>query len=165
MSEGQVLHAEHEGVHVLKLRGDIRFSLCAPAERFLQSVMQQPIPRPFLVDLLETESLDSTALGVLALIARYMQERFGQKAALLVRSPDLHIILNSVCFDRVFHLVDDDPAVPPESFKVLAELPADGKAFALLTLRAHRALMALSRDNQAQFQDVVAALEREQKHA
>lgn len=162
MTTGQVLHAEHAGVHILKFRGDIRFSVCAPAERFLHRVMAAPEAKPFVIDLLDTQSLDSTALGVLAMIARYMQERFGQKASLLSNHPDLRVILNSVCFDRVFHIVEELPEIDGHGYQALEELPDDVREFIARTLRAHRALIELSADNQTRFCDVVNALEREQ---
>lgn len=163
MSTGQVLHAEHAGVHILKFVGDIRFSVCAPAERFLRKVMAEIPARPFIIDLLDTQSMDSTALGVLAMIARFMKDRFDQKASLLSSNQELRIILNSVCFDQVFHIVEQESRVSAISYQALDELSDDARDFASQTLRAHQALVALSLENQAQFRDVLDALEREQR--
>lgn len=160
MSLGQVLHAEHDGVHVLKFRGDIRFDVCAPAERFLSRIMEQGPARPFVIDLLETLSLDSTALGVMALVARYMQDHFGQRASLVVDHPDLRLLLHSVCFDQVFHFVEKGPEGELR-FTVLEPMPSVVREFAERSLRAHQALSAISKENAERFLDVVQALARE----
>ena len=73
MDNGTVLHASHDDVHVLRFIGDIRYTLSPSIEHFLEGVFDGPKPAGFVIDLTETDSIDSTNLGLLARIALRMR--------------------------------------------------------------------------------------------
>ena len=62
----QVLYAEKSGYHVLKFVGDVRLSLGPAISGFLSRLRELEDCRGMVVDLSETEAIDSTALGLIA---------------------------------------------------------------------------------------------------
>ncbi|MGB5179284.1 MAG: STAS domain-containing protein, partial [Gammaproteobacteria bacterium] len=73
MDNGNVLHASHDDVHVLRFIGDIRYPLSPSIDRYLEQIFAGPKPAGFVIDLTETDSIDSTNLGLLARLATRMQ--------------------------------------------------------------------------------------------
>ena len=66
---GRILAAEHEGAYALKMVGDVRVSLCATIDDYLQHMFEDSSFDSVLVDLCEAEGIDSTTLGLLAKLA------------------------------------------------------------------------------------------------
>ena len=70
MDACKMQYAVHNGTYVLKLRGDVRVPVCTSLETFVeQRLLTDDSLRAVLIDLTETEAIDSTALGLLARIA------------------------------------------------------------------------------------------------
>ncbi len=162
MSNGQILHGSHNGVEVLRYRGDIRHTLCVVLDRYLQQRLKQPDIRGFVVDLTEVRSIDSTNLGILARLARAMQKAALPKVTLISNQPDINELLEAVGFDEVFNIVAEGGAAPTG----LAETPlgeSDIPVSSRLLLEAHRTLMDLNEENRLRFRDMVQAFEEEMK--
>ena len=159
MDEGKVLHASHDDVHVLRYIGDIRYTLSPSIDRFLEGIFTGQKPAGFVIDLTETDSIDSTNLGLLARIAMRMQSLDAPQVTLLSNRADINSVLTSMALDEVFNIVDETrPIAGP-----LQELPrgnADRETLARTLIDAHRALMQLNEHNREMFQDVVASLEK-----
>ena len=77
MDNGKVLHASHDDIHVLRFIGDIRYTLSPSIDRFLKEIFSGSPPAGFVIDLTETDSIDSTNLGLLARIAKAMKSLDG----------------------------------------------------------------------------------------
>lgn len=156
-------YAVHNGTYLLKLRGDVRVPLCTSLESFVeQKLLVDDHLRAVLIDLTETEAIDSTALGLLARIAVALQGRQLGKPVILCINPDIHRILTSMGFDQVFRILQTTAALRDE----FAELPAEGLDESTVTqsvIDAHRTLMSLNESNQQSFQSLVDALESEQR--
>lgn len=158
MTTGQVSYALHNGVYVLKFRGDIRFQICAAVDRFIQKIFQEQEQASVIIDLLDASAVDSTALGVLAQVAIHTRRAKDKRPTILVNQPDMLAVLKAVSFDKVFHLLPDAGS-EPEAYEELAELAEDEKDYTRHVLNAHRNLMALSHENRQLFRDVTQALE------
>ena len=65
MREGQILYAKIAETYVLKFSGDVRYTICAPLSAFIKQLKGQQGFNDILIDLTETEGIDSTNLGVL----------------------------------------------------------------------------------------------------
>ena len=89
MDKGNVLHASHEDVHVLRFIGDIRYPLSPSIDRFLDGIFAGPEPAGFVIDLTETDSIDSTNLGLLARIARRMQSLDARRVTIVSNRADI----------------------------------------------------------------------------
>jgi anti-anti-sigma factor len=160
MEQGSVLHASHEGVHLLRFLGDIRYPLSPSVDRFLQRLFAAGLPAGFVVDLTETKSIDSTNLGLIARIAERMRKEGGSRVTIVCDQPDINEVLIGMGFDAVFRIVESSEPLRGE-VQVLAESDADRGAVADIVLEAHRTLMAMNEHNREMFRDVVAAIEQE----
>jgi len=164
MDACKMQYAVHNGTYVLKLRGDVRVPVCTSLESFVeQQLLADASLRAVLIDLTETEAIDSTALGLLARIAVALQDRRMGRPVILCINPDIERILVSMGFDQVFRILRTTAALREH----LAELPADQLSEDEVTqavIDAHRTLMSLNEHNQHAFSGLVEALESEQRH-
>ena len=158
MSAGRILVANGDGTYLLKFVGDVRLSLGAAFDEFLERLFQSDSLRSVLVDLSAAEGIDSTSLGVLARLSVRSQERLGCVPTLVSTRPDITRLLTTMGFDDVFHIVKE----PLSDERQLGEMPKSDLSTVELrrrVLSAHRTLMAMNDDNRERFQDLVATLE------
>ena len=161
MASGRILVANGDGTYLMKFVGDVRLSLGAAADEFLDRMFQDANLRSVLVDLSATDGIDSTSLGVLARLSVQAQNRLGCQPTLVSTRPDITRVLHAMGFESVFHIVEE----PLEDERQLGELPKCDLSAAELrgrVLAAHRTLMALNDDNREEFEDLVATLESAQ---
>jgi anti-anti-sigma factor len=161
---GKVLHATHETVHVLRFVGEIRHPMGPALEKFLDQLLNQAPSAGLVIDLSETEIIDSTCLGLLARTALKLQHQGRGKATLVSQRDDITEVLRSMSFDRLFNIVGEMLVSGPIAERLLTAPGARDEDVLLDTmLRAHRTLMELSEHNRLQFKEVVEALQRESK--
>lgn len=157
---GQILVGECDGVHVLLFKGDVRLTLCKAMDDYLLGILQDPCIRSIVVDLSETENIDSTSLGLLAKLSIESVRRFGYQPTLISTQPDITRILETMGLDDVFNLVQE-PLVREDQLGDLPPCAATEDQVHARVLEAHRVLMSLNDQNREAFQDLVAALEAE----
>ncbi|MDX9874069.1 MAG: STAS domain-containing protein [Spongiibacteraceae bacterium] len=158
MEQGRILVAEQQGAFVLKLVGDVRLTFCTALDEFLKHMFSAPDFASVVVDVSEAENIDSTTLGQLAKLAVCAQRRFGLTPALVSTNPDISHMLDTMGFERVFDVRHEQP-VSDEQLAELPIVPGSEAAVRERVLEAHRTLMGLSAENQAQFSELVSALE------
>ncbi|MCU7843848.1 MAG: STAS domain-containing protein [Candidatus Thiodiazotropha sp. (ex Monitilora ramsayi)] len=156
----RVLHAVHEGVHVLRFTGEIRYPLGPALERFLDQLLNEK-PPGLIIDLCETRIIDSTCLGLLAHLALQLRALGLAKAKVVSPQPDITEVLRSMSFDRLFEIIGEMPFSPAEARELETDIGREEDTLLATMLGAHRALMVLSEHNRLQFRDVVKVLERE----
>ena len=155
---GRILVADHDGMYLIKLVGDVRVNLCAAVDDFLAEMFRDDDFKSVLVDLTATEGIDSTSLGILAKLSIKASDMYGFRPTLVSTNADITRILRTVGFDDVFHIVET--ALVEEA--QIAELPQAETSVDDLrrrVLEAHRALMGLNESNREKFRDLVATLE------
>jgi hypothetical protein len=123
--------------------------------------MRAGIPKGFVVDLDETQAIDSTMLGVVARIANRMRKDGGPRVTIICGRDDIAELLESVGFDEVFHIVRGRSGAAP-SGRMLPLQEPDDASLARTVIEAHRTLMSLNEHNRGLFRDLVAALEADQ---
>ena len=158
MSDGRILVGDHDGVYVLKFVGDVRVNLCATVDAFVRDVFRSDDLASLLVDLTETEGIDSTSLGLLARLSNETRRRVGAVPTLISTNPNVTRVLRTTGFDDVFHMLEE----PLDASSVLGELTpvsADAESLRERVIDAHRALMDLNERNRESFRDLVSALE------
>lgn len=155
---GRILVAEHDGVYLLRFVGDVRVTLCAAVDRFVDELLANPQFKSILVDLTRTSGIDSTSLGILAKLSIRSRERFGCVPTLISTNPDITRLLHAMGFDDVFQIVER-AIESTEEFGELAPCECDEEELRQRVLEAHRVLMALNEDNREAFKDLVEALE------
>lgn len=164
MVSARILYAAHEGTYVVKFVGDVRVPLCACLESFLDRMFADGSLKSVLIDLSETEGIDSTALGLIAKIAVSLKERLHRKPVILSTNPDVNRILSSMGFDRVFVIVNKAPAID-EPLDELPMVEPSQQDITRQVIEAHRVLIGMNAKNHATFRDLVEALECEEKDA
>ena len=159
-SSGQVLHGSLQGIQVLRFLGQVKYALGPIVQRFVGDLFSGPPPLGFIIDLSETQSIDSTILGLLANIANRMRERGGPRVTIISTQDDINEILLNMGFDEIFDIVGDGP-LDPENARPLPMDKPEKRALEQVMLDAHRTLMALNERNRVQFTDVVNLLEKQ----
>ncbi|MEN8165972.1 MAG: STAS domain-containing protein [Pseudomonadota bacterium] len=160
MSNSKVYYTTNAGIHGLKFVGQIRYTIGASLDKFIRSLFDGPKPKGFMVDLRETETIDSTNLGLLAHIANLMKQRGAPKVTLVSTNEDINTLLFSIGFDEVFDIVDEVGHAMTDS-RELALQDNTGPDMARTVLDAHRTLISIGDDNKARFKDVVELLEQQ----
>ena len=155
----KILFAEHDGSHVLKFIGDIRFNLAPTLTGFVQQIGSRG-EKAIVLDLTETTCMDSTSLGLLAKISLACQSILNVQPTLVTTNPDITRVVRSMGFEQIFIIID----YVIHACDGALELPTHVMSEELLreqVLDAHRTLMDLNEHNEACFCDLVDALEAE----
>lgn len=159
---GKIMVAEQDGVEVLKFVGDVRVTLSPTLSAFVNNLGCSGRLHSVIIDLTDTDAIDSTALGLMAKISLKSQEMFHCLPTIISCKEDVNRLLVSMGFDNVFVIVNDaSGAIGP-----LGELPTQmvsEQALREQVLEAHRILMSLNRENEDTFRELVEALETEHK--
>jgi len=159
MEVGRILVAEHDGAWVVKFLGDVRMTLCTTIEGCLNKMFSQADFESVVIDLTETQGIDSTSLGLLAKLSMKTKDRIGKIPTLVSTNDDVTRILLSMGFkDRVFVIVSDAPGDVAELYELPAQ-PCSEQSAHDRVLEAHQILMNLNDENRHQFKDLVCALE------
>lgn len=161
MAKGNVYHARHDGTCVLRFQGAIDYTLGTALDHFLDHLFAGGDFRDILVDLNQTDSIDSTGLGLLAKIASGMRRRDGAKPLLFSSRPDINEILRGICLDDVFVLCAQDPEAASGPGTLLPPGEPSESELARTVLAAHRLLCEINDNNRALFQNVVDAIEKD----
>ena len=158
MQEGLIYSALVEGRFVLKFVGDVRLTLCSTLDCHLADSLNLPQVDEILIDLTQTEGIDSTSLGLIAKLALKAQEKGMDKPALVSTNPDITRILYTMGFDHIFVLLEEMPHCA-EAFKELPLVQESVSEMQERIIAAHRILMDLNESNREAFKDLVATLE------
>ncbi|MCL1476172.1 STAS domain-containing protein [Marinobacter sp. M3C] len=157
----KILQAEEKGIYVLKFVGEIRLNLCSTLDNLVESITQDPNFRTVVIDLSETEVIDSTTLGLLAKIALAAKKQSGCTPSLISTHPDITRIIGSMGFDSIFIIVSE-PVSSMERLEEIPELKASEQQVRDKVLEAHKILMGMNSRNREEFKNLVHALECEE---
>jgi len=159
MDSGNILHASHDDIHVLRFIGDIRYTLSPSIDRFLEEIFATSKPAGFVIDLTETDSIDSTNLGLLARLAKRMKTLDTRRITIVSNRTDINSVLNSMALDEVFDIVED-VSLEIKATREVPQQDIDRETLTRTLIDAHRALMEINEHNRKTFQDVVTTLEK-----
>src|SRR5512143_570812 len=102
MTAGQAFYAKQGDTLIIKLVGDIRYTMSCSVDDFLEQWFAKENGDKMQIDLSAVECIDSTSLGLLAKAANFMHTRFGNKVTLTSPNPDITQLLDNVGFTTVF---------------------------------------------------------------
>ncbi|WP_111643257.1 STAS domain-containing protein [Marinimicrobium alkaliphilum] len=158
MQPGKILVADHKGVYVIKMTGDVRLTLCISFDQFIDTMFAEKHFSTVLFDLSEVEAIDSTTLGLMAKISLQGDEEHGIKPLVLSTNPSINRLLRSMGFEEIFTIVDDlDTPVQP--LKPLEENTDQENDVRDKVIEAHKVLMSLNDENKKTFRNLVQMLE------
>lgn len=158
MNTGKILVAQSQGIYIIKFVGDVRLSLCSTLDQYTDQMFESEAFKTVIIDLTETQCIDSTSLGQLAKISILYKEKYGQLPTIVSTQDDINRILISMGFDQVFYIVKELVS----RVEYLDELPLKSVSEAEMkkrVLEAHKLLMDMNQNNRDAFQDLVKSLE------
>ena len=144
---------------VLKFVGDVRLTLCSVLDKTLESILQHPGIRSVVIDLTDTQGIDSTSLGLLAKLSIQSRKRFGFVPTIISTNDDINRILLTMGFDQVFVIIQEKGT----GIEALKDLPVGEEMpepdIMEKVLSAHKTLMDLNEHNRREFHELVQQLE------
>ncbi len=158
MQNGKILFAEQDGNYVLKFVGDVRLTLCSTLDRFLETMLENEGFRTVIIDLTETEGIDSTSLGLLAKISVKMKQHHQLRPTIISTNDDISRILLSMGFDKVFFLIREN-VEDNQNLQELSPMFESEDQMKERVVDAHRVLMDLNDKNKETFKELVHSLE------
>ena len=158
MNTGRIQFAESEGTFVLKFLGDVRLTLCTALDAYIEKVFSTRDFQSIVIDLTETENIDSTSLGLLAKLSILSQQRVGLLPTLVSTHEDMIRLLQSMGFEQIFNIIADSTPTDAELQELPAQMLSEEQVKARV-LEAHRILMDLNEHNRNAFTDLVSSLE------
>lgn len=161
MSSGHIYVAEQDGVHVIKLVGDVRLTLCVSFDRFIESLFVRNKLGSVIFDLRETEGIDSTTLGLMAKISIGARQKGLEPPVVVVNDPSIMRLLVSMGFEDILKLVKEKDIPGGDEAQLLPELTEDQSAVRSRVLEAHEILMRMNRSNEVKFKELVETLQSE----
>lgn len=154
MEDGTAFYAKQGNTYILKLVGEVRCTMGCALGGFLDGLFARSDCEDIVVDLTETDSIDSTSLGLLARIANFSRDRFARKTTLLSTNPDVNQVLETVGFYDIFTIRDTGETIS-ETLQQLAIQPPNKEELTRIIYEAHCTLSELSLRNQEAFKDVI----------
>lgn len=155
--EGRVLVAEHNGTYVLKLVGDVRLTLSSTIDQFVERMFACVSCQSVIVDLSETEGLDSTTLGMLAKMALFVRKQLHIRPLAVTDNDSIIRLLHSMGFEQIFDIQRTCAVSTVADCELQAET-LDEKAARDRVLQAHQVLMTLNQKNRETFKELVDSL-------
>lgn len=162
MQPGQILVADHDGVYVIKMLGDVRLTLSISFDGFIDSMFSRDDFVSILFDLSGAQAIDSTTLGLMAKISIFAQERRQIVPVVVSTNPSINRILDSMGFNDIFeilHSFDGTEVNVGVDARPLQQGALDEGEVKEKVLEAHRVLMNLNDANKETFQDLIKSLE------
>jgi anti-anti-sigma factor len=157
MDAGAAFYVKQGNTYILKLVGDIRYTMGCALGDFLDDLFARVDYGDIVVDLTEAHSIDSTSLGLLARIANFNRQRFARKTTLLSTNSDVNQILDNMGFYDIFTIRDTGETI----MVALQQLAIDGPCKDQLTrivYEAHQTLSELNPRNREAFKGVLDTL-------
>lgn len=154
----KVTYAKIDDRYIIRFIGEIRYTDCPALDTFLKKLFDSEDFKDVLIDLTETESIDSTNLGYLAKITNFIQEHFNKKAVLVSTNDDINRTLDNVGFYDEFNIIEQltetvngEQIENNESTELTPEM----------IYEAHRVLSEMNEGNRQMFQDVLEQMKKE----
>jgi anti-anti-sigma factor len=157
MSETAILYTKQHDIYIIKLVGDIRYTMGCALDEFLNQLFLDTDYNSILLDLTEATGIDSTGLGLLAKVANFVRDRFTTQATLVSTNQDINRILDSVGFYEIFHICDT-PSFKAETLQPISSKHLSKSELSKTLFDSHNTLSQLNDKNREAFKDVINIL-------
>ncbi|MCC6144311.1 MAG: STAS domain-containing protein [Candidatus Hydrogenedentes bacterium] len=166
MASGKILYAQQDGVYIFKFLGEVRQTAMGSYQsgiefaQFIKRDLATAVLDHVIIDLAETESIDSTHLGLIAQLGAFMRLRGGCPATIISPRERITHLLEVMGLETLFTIVTEIQELAP-ALQNLPEQCATAEETARLVLEAHRTLASLNDQNEASFHDLIKLLEQQ----
>lgn len=154
MESGAAFYVRQGNTYILKLIGDVRYTMGCALGDFLDRLFTQTDYNDIVVDLTETHSIDSTSLGLLAKIANFNRQHFAHKTTLLSTNADVNQILDNMGFYEIFNIRDTGEAITAALQQLAINAPCKDELTRIM-YEAHQTLSDLNPRNEEAFKGVL----------
>jgi anti-anti-sigma regulatory factor len=158
MQSGIIRVADHEGVYVIKMEGDVRLTLCLSFDGFINEMFASENFCSVMFDLCAAQAIDSTTLGLMAKISIGARKLGFEKPLVVSSNPSITRLLVSMGFEDIFTIVQESDCGDCEG-QTLVEKIMPESAVMEKVLEAHKALVALNAQNKDTFKELIESLE------
>ncbi len=155
MESGAAFYVKQGATYVLKLTGDVRYTMGCALGDFLNGLFARVDYDDIVVDLTDAHSIDSTSLGLLARIANFSYQHFAHKTTLLSTNPDVNQILDNLGFYEIFNIRDTRETISVTLRQLAIPDPCDKDTLTRIVYEAHRTLSELNPHNREAFKSVL----------
>jgi len=161
MNPGKILYTQHNSLYIIKMIGMIKYTLSSDFDVFIERIFMKDDFENIIIDMTETEYIDSTNLGLLAKIANYIYEHHQNKVTIISTNDDVTAILHSVGFTKIFTIIEQplDGSVPMNE---LEQSQAGSEKLGKVLLEAHEFLANVDNQNSETFKNVIDVLKKQQ---
>lgn len=161
VASGEILVAEHKGVYVIKMVGDVRLTLSISFDKCIEQLIAREDYCTVLFDLSQAEGLDSTTLGLIAKLAVRSGEHKLKTPLIICEDPAIIRLLTTMGIDEVCIVIDKPPPGyhEQEAFVSIGEDDSENEDLVKAkVLESHSVLMELNEANRETFKDLVHTL-------
>lgn len=158
MEAGAAFYLKQGNTYILKLVGDVRYTMGCALGDFLDDLFAQVDYDDIVVDLTETHSIDSTSLGLLAKIANFNRQHFAHSTTLFSTNPDVNQVLDNLGFYDIFTIRDTGENISAALQQLAIPEPCSKDALTRIVYEAHRALSEINPRNQNEFKSLLDGL-------
>jgi len=158
LSSGKILISDKSDNYLLKLTGDVRLTLSGSLNRYMETLFGNRRVKRVVVDMLDTEGVDSTTLGLIAKLGLHCREYYQMNVQLFCQNQSILRTLECMGFDEIIDIFQQSPDMDGELRK-LEEVPSGVDELRHQVLEAHKLLLQLNPDGSAEFTDLIRALE------
>src|SRR5690606_6625547 len=118
--------------------------------------------RDVFINVMEAETIDSTSLGLLAKLSIHVKKHYGFRPTIVSTNPSITKLLNAVGFSQIFNILTslDEKCLNARCQEFNPSNDLSEEQLKEKVIEAHRVLMALNRENQETFQELVSNLEK-----
>jgi anti-anti-sigma factor len=157
MESGTAFYIKQGNIYILKLVGDVRYTMGCALGDFLEALFARADYEDIVVDLTETQSIDSTSLGLLAKIANFNRQHFAHKTTLLSTNPDVNQVMDNMGFYEIFNIRDTGETITAALHQLAIENPSKDD-LTRIVYEAHQTLSDLNPHNEEAFKGVLDSL-------
>lgn len=162
MQNGIIRVADHQGVYVIKMEGDVRLTLCLSFDSFIDEMFAAEDFCSVMFDLCGAQCIDSTTLGLMAKISIGARKLGYDKPLVVSSNPSITRLLVSMGFEDIFNIVKESACIDCDGKSLIEEIQPED-ALMEKVLEAHRTLVKLNAQNKDTFKELIESLESQQE--
>ena len=160
---GTAFYRKHGNTYCIRLVGDIRYyAMSCSLDAFLDALFQRQDFDEIVVDLTETNFIDSTNLGLLAKIANFTKQRFDKKTTLISTNENINEVLDKMGFLEIFTLSQErQPVESAQEQELIIISTPRREDLAKIVLESHDILCDMNETNRDMFGGAVKILKQQ----
>jgi anti-anti-sigma factor len=162
LSQGKILISDKCDNYLFKLIGDVRLTLSGSLNRYMETLFGSKNVNTVVLDMLDTEGVDSTTLGLIAKLGLHCREYYHMNVKLFCQNQSIIRTLECMGIDEIIDIFQQSPDEFEIDLRSLEEVPTEVDDVRRQVLESHKLLLRLNPENSDEFTDLIAALETDQ---